>query len=131
MKTDFSHLEAYRGRGKRQMATRTGDLFGAFQIPFRGCWLRIICAPPNCIMDEDELKQTEGWEHVSVHKLRGNETKMIPSWEDMCYVKNLFFEQDETVIQIHPPKSDYVNTHEFTLHLWRHPAFKLPPKDLV
>lgn len=39
----------------------------------------------------------------------------------------------ETVIQFHPPKSEYINNHEFCLHLWKHKtqAFPLPPSELV
>lgn len=53
-------------------------------------------------------------EHVSVSK-----KKKIPTWEEMCFVKDLCFEDEEIVIQIHPKKSEYVNLHENCLHLWR------------
>ena len=37
--------------------------------------------------------------------------------------------------RIHPPRSDYVNTHAFCLHLWRPTdlgaAIPLPPRILV
>lgn len=70
----------------------------------------------------------EGWEHVSVSC-----RKRCPNWEEMCFVKNLFWEDDECVVQFHPPKSDYVNLHPFCLHLWKHKTTetKLPPKLLI
>lgn len=37
----------------------------------------------------------------------------------MCYVKSLFWEDEDAVFQIHPPKSEYVNEHPYCLHLWR------------
>jgi hypothetical protein len=37
----------------------------------------------------------------------------------MCHVKELFFDADECVMQLHPPKSEYVNCHQYCLHLWR------------
>ena len=69
-----------------------------------------------------------GWEHVSV----SNE-KHIPSWNVMCKIKDLFFKDTETVIQFHPPKSEYVNLHKNCLHLWRNieNETKTPPKQFV
>jgi len=47
----------------------------------------------------------------------------------MCKIKNLFFEEEETVVQFHPPKSQYVNFNPFALHLWRplDDSIKTPP----
>lgn len=55
-----------------------------------------------------------GWDHVSVSC-----PDRCPTWEEMCYVKDLFFDDEECVVQFHPPKSQYVNYHPRTLHLWR------------
>ncbi|CAM3772184.1 DUF7694 domain-containing protein [Vibrio vulnificus] len=54
------------------------------------------------------------WEHVSVSL-----THRTPTWEEMSFVKSLFWDDEDAVIQIHPPKSQYVNNHPYTLHLWR------------
>ncbi len=57
-----------------------------------------------------------GWEHVSVaprHQFS------IPSWNDMSTLKDIFFDDEEEVYQIHPPKSHYVNIKENCLHLWK------------
>ena len=56
----------------------------------------------------------DGWEHVSV-ELYG---KRLPTWDEMCEVKDIFWDDEETVIQMHPRKSKYVNLTE-ALHLWR------------
>lgn len=56
------------------------------------------------------------WEHVSVSLY---DKKRCPSWEEMCLVKDLFWSSDETVMQFHPAKYDYVNIHQFCLHLWK------------
>ncbi|MDP9039797.1 MAG: hypothetical protein M3O02_11090 [Acidobacteriota bacterium] len=37
----------------------------------------------------------------------------------MCFVKALFWDDEETVMQLHPPKSEWINNHEYCLHLWR------------
>lgn len=59
-----------------------------------------------------------GWEHVSVSPGNINRKK-CPTWEEMCAIKDMFFDEEETVVQYHPPKSDYVNNHPYCLHLWR------------
>lgn len=71
-----------------------------------------------------------GWDHVSVS---ANSKKIIPSWNDMCYVKDIFFRDNEAVIQIHPKKEDYVNNVNNCLHLWRcrYREMVLPPSCLV
>lgn len=55
-----------------------------------------------------------GWEHVSVNLL----SQKLPTWEEMCQIKDMFWSEDEMVVQIHPKKSEYVNLVE-ALHLWR------------
>ena len=55
-----------------------------------------------------------GWEHVSVCP-KGR----TPTWDEMCLIKEMFWREEEAVIQIHPPKSNYVNNMENCLHLWR------------
>lgn len=70
-----------------------------------------------------------GWEHVSV-----SYSNRCPTWEEMCRVKDIFWYDNECVVQFHPPKSEYVNNHPCCLHLWRKSAgneFELPPKEFV
>jgi len=69
-----------------------------------------------------------GWEHTSVHSEKG-----IPSWQEMCFIKDLFWNDSETVIQYHPARSDYVNIHPHVLHLWRPTDVEIPmpPKEFV
>ena len=71
-----------------------------------------------------------GWDHVSVSPKKKNYT---PTWDDMCRIKEIFWEDDEAVIQIHPPKSEYVNNLSNCLHLWRcnYKDMVLPPSVLV
>lgn len=71
-----------------------------------------------------------GWDHVSVSPIKANR---IPTWEMMCKVKDVFFEEDESVIQIHPPKDQYVNNKTNCLHLWRSndKDMILPPSFMV
>ena len=76
----------------------------------------------------------EGWDHVSVHARDYlAHCKDVPTWKEMCYVKDLFFGPEECVVQFHPPASQYVNVDPHVLHLWRqHGATSaLPPKELI
>lgn len=57
-----------------------------------------------------------GWEHVSVAPIK---QRIIPSWDDMCMIKDIFFRDDEWVVQFHPPKEEYVNNVKNCLHLWK------------
>ena len=69
-----------------------------------------------------------GWEHLSVS--RPNKT---PSWDIMCMMKDIFWNDDEVCIEYHPRKSDYVNFHQHCLHIWKPINEKLPtpPKIYV
>lgn len=92
---------------------------GAFVLPGPcGCELTVISA------GGDEF----GWEHVSVSTPR-----RTPNWKEMCFVKNLFFDDEECVVQFHVPKSRHINNHPYCLHLWRPVKVEipLPPEVLV
>lgn len=40
--------------------------------------------------------------------------------------------EEETVVQFHPPESEYVNNHLYCLHLWKPPyPVILPPSIMV
>lgn len=69
-----------------------------------------------------------GWEHVSVSC-----ASRIPSWEIMCEIKDMFFNEDEVVMQLHPAKKDYINNHPNCLHLWRpiEQTIPTPPSIMV
>ena len=56
-----------------------------------------------------------GWEHVSVSPY---DRSIMPSWDDMCKVKSIFWEDDDMALQFHPKKSEYVNMVDNCLHLW-------------
>lgn len=71
-----------------------------------------------------------GWEHVSVSPYKKS---VIPTWNDMCMIKDIFWNDDESVIQVHPPKDQYVNNKENCLHLWKcyYKEMVLPPSCFV
>lgn len=67
------------------------------------------------------------WDHVSMSILR---KKRCPSWEEMCWLKDLFFEEHETVVQYHPPKEKHVSMHPYCLHLWRYQGNMPAPEPI-
>lgn len=44
----------------------------------------------------------------------------LPDWETVKLVKDAFF-GDAEVMMVLPKQRDYVNEHQFTLHLWKMP----------
>lgn len=66
-----------------------------------------------------------GWEHVSVSPW-SDSRKACPTWDEMCEIKDMFFDPDERVVQYHPPKSEYINMHPYCLHLWRPTTVEMP-----
>ena len=76
------------------------------------------------------------WEHVSVRaekQINNRVIQMLPTWTEMCFVKSLFWDDEDVVMQLHPRKSEYVNNHQFVLHLWRCLTQEIPtpPSILV
>lgn len=114
-------VEAARlvGPSALRWESRPGDDYGAFFFRRKGVTLKVIASAGS-----EEIP----WEHVSIStKVR------TPTWEEMAWLKGLFFDDEETVVQYHPPKSRYVNHHPFCLHLWRpiDVALPLPPTIAV
>jgi len=70
-----------------------------------------------------------GWEHVSVRPFSGSN----PTWDDMCFIKDMFWGDEEWVVQFHPPRSEYVNNVDNCLHLWRPlgQSMPVPPSILT
>ena len=69
-----------------------------------------------------------GWEHLSVSM-----PNRTPTWDQMCTMKDIFWNEDEVCVEYHPRKSDYVNLHEHCLHIWKPIEKELitPNKELV
>lgn len=73
-----------------------------------------------------------GWEHVSITiGAKNKNATRCPTWDEMCWVKDQFWDDTETVIQYHPPKSKYISCHPFCLHLWRPIDFEIPIPDTI
>ena len=60
-----------------------------------------------------------GWEHVSIVVIQNDRDTRQPTYEEMVFVKGLFWDNDEISLEIHPKKSEYVNVNPDCLHLWK------------
>ncbi|XZW19012.1 DUF7694 domain-containing protein [Acinetobacter baumannii] len=89
---------------------------GAFWVKTKKCVFTVIASDQG------------GWEHVSVSL-----PTRCPTWEEMCFIKSLFWGADDCVIQYHPSEKDYVNNHPYCLHLWRpiNQDIPTPPSFMV
>ncbi len=112
----FHVPEEYRMKeGPFATSAENGNI-GAFVVPFESN--ELVCIASDGL----------GWEHVSA-SLRNR----TPNWREMCFIKDLFWDEEDCAVQYHPPKSEYVNVHDYCLHLWRKidEEFPRPPKEMV
>lgn len=114
----IKNIEPFRVREGPMASSRFDGNNGAWRIPgpIAGDGSRATLT----VIASDGL----GWEHVSVSTPR-----RTPTWEEMSYVKDLFWPEDECVVQYHPPRSVYRNHHEHCLHLWRPIGAEIPMPD--
>lgn len=102
----------------KKLAGSPSEIDGVYQITFGDQRINLIASTGL------------GWDHVSV-SLRFR----CPTWDEMSYVKDLFWKGEEPVIQVHPAKTEHVNIHPFCLHLWKPneegASILLPPSILV
>lgn len=112
-------VEKYRLRHVGEFSSMPGDLFGFFIIPGpHNIDLRVIA---SC---GDELIK---WEHISVSC-----QNRCPNWIEMSYIKDLFWDEEEVVMQLHPAKSKWINNMQYCLHMWKPLDCKIPlPPDIA
>lgn len=129
----FRVPEQFRARKPHPLyVSAPGDPFGVFFVPFARRMLKVLASDGQG--EPGWESPAQGWEHVSVSVAdRGGPTgSRLPSWREMCAVKELFWGPGDCVVQFHPAADRYVNEHE-VLHLWRHPSlpFPMPPLECV
>lgn len=100
----------------KYLTTEADGFNGMFRIPWQDKTLRIVAS--------DGL----GWQHVSVSREFDNR---CPTWEAMCFIKDLFWSDEDWVVQYHPAKSEYVNCHPGCLHLWKPTSGVMPVPDSI
>ena len=106
MRSDKEITENIRfvGMRKDKLLEANGINSGTLNLPY--------CKLCSVVWGRNE----EGWEHVSVAP---KNKRLMPTWDDMCILKDMFWHTDEEVHQIHPKGQEYVNIVDNCLHLWR------------
>jgi hypothetical protein len=115
---NFEKTEIYRERHPLGFPHKKGDNFGWFEIPSpcQNITLFTMAAPSD-----------SEWQHVSV-----STKHRPPNWQEMCFIKDLFWDEEDVVVQFHPKKSQYINNAKNCLHLWKYSKdFPTPPSILV
>jgi hypothetical protein len=114
-------VDRYRLRNPlvlRDYGTYGDDTCGLFAFPSPLPWRRLSVIAASGL----------GWDHVSV-----SNPFSAPTWQEMDFVKRLFFRPEEVVMQLHVAEAEHINHHPNCLHLWR-PHFEavpLPPAEMV
>ncbi len=127
MKKTNEHLNKHRMTSGKLASDSSYGMAGAFTVAFTTTRRLIVISSGS--------EQTD-WEHVSVRAQEKSGKKFkdkMPTWGEMCYIKGLFWEDNECVIQYHPAEKDYVNIHDHVLHLWRPLKEEIPkpPRIMV
>lgn len=91
---------------------------GGFLVPINHGTVHAFCL----------VSDGHSYEHVSVtlYDKKNNLIKRCPTWNEMCVIKDIFWDEEDCVMQLHPPKKDWVSIHEFCLHLWRPTEVEIP-----
>lgn len=122
----FRVPEKYRVRTGERATDESYGNNGMFRVPSglrRPYAMTIIASDSDCW--EELGYEPPAWEHVSV-----STAVRCPTWEEMCFVKGLFWDSEDVVIQFHPRASEYVNNHSYCLHMWRPVGVTLPTPPL-
>lgn len=113
----FSVPNKFRIRAGRLSTNDSIGNSGAFEIKLKHSQTVFVIA-----------SDAMGWEHVSVSR-----KDRCPTWDEMCQIKDMFWGEEDCVVQYHPPRSEYVNMHPYCLHLWRSTdtEITIPPSIFV
>jgi hypothetical protein len=122
--SDWTFLEKHRVTkptprvNERYVSDASYGFNGMFRLPIDGHIVRCIASD-----GAESADPAFKWQHVSV-SIEGDHR--CPRWSLMCKIKDLFWNDEDVVVQFHPAKKEYVNFHPGCLHLWRPLAEKLP-----
>jgi hypothetical protein len=115
----WTHLDQYRVKVP-PYESPLGATFGAFIIPGpHSVDLKVVAST-------GELDEKYPFDHVSV-----STKKRAPFWDEMEFIKRLFFAEDEYAMQLHVPPANHINFHPLCLHIWRPTKEKLPLPDPI
>lgn len=125
-------FDQYRKSPNKQFASTPDDgANGVFIIPLSKT-IHKVARIAICIVSDgsDEVP----WEHVSVRISEGRGSGWhddTPTWDEMCAVKEVFWNKQEVVMQLHPAEEHYINMHGSVLHLWKPLKSEIPLPPLI
>lgn len=123
-KNPTKRIEQYRVTTGPRASSADDGANGAFLIPFDRVMLRVI------VSDDRDWEPSgmppPAWEHVSVSL-----PARCPTWQEMDFIKRIFWGDEETVIQLHVPRDSHINNHDFCLHLWKPVGVEVPRPPLA
>jgi len=113
-------LEAERGR------VRVGPM--ASDPSWCCCGAFLVKSPVDRELMNVIASNGAGWDHVSVSR-----EDRCPTWAEMEFVRSLFFQNDETVMQLSVPREQHISICDTCLHMWRpqHANIPRPPAWMV
>lgn len=89
---------------------------GAFEVRYvdRGMarWIRVIAS--SGFDQHGNINPEVPFDHLSVSL-----PTRCPTWEEMEFIKRLFFKPGEVCYQLHVGEANHVNIHDYCLHIWR------------
>ena len=108
----------WRIRTGKMGSDDTAGWNGAFIVPLEGHMWQVL------------ISDGMGFRHLSATNAQKS---MLPSWNVMCRLRDYFFADDAWVMQLHPPKDEYINDHPYVLHLWEslNDPIPIPPNFMV
>lgn len=77
------------------------------------------------ITHEEDHGSDGRWRHVSTSC-----EDRLPTYAELGAVRELYFDPEQTVLQIMPPASAWVNEHAYCLHLWQRLDQHVLPRGL-
>jgi hypothetical protein len=99
-------------------------LGGAFLVPVpgkNGSFTRISYMRVIASTGKGQKDPAWRWDHVSVSR-----SDRCPTWEEMDFIKRLFFLPDEICFELHPAEAEHISNHPYCLHIWRPLDAKIP-----
>jgi hypothetical protein len=103
---------------------RTGKFASDDSYAFNGQFL----VPLEGEMFLVQLSDGWGWRHLSVSNAQ---RRVLPTWSVITRLRDLFFPDDVWVVQMFPPKEEYVNDCPWCLHLWESLDEPMPHPSVV
>jgi hypothetical protein len=115
-------------RANRWRIRQTTDVRSRIASSDSDGWNGVFIVPLEGEFWNVQIADGAGWKHLSVSNAQ---KKVMPSWNIMARLKDLFFGDDEWAVAYFPARQDYVNDHPFCLHVWAPLNETLPKPPVV